>query len=86
MLAVGDGALGVDQEIAWQADNPFIRAAARRGWQHSSRSRHVNPDHGEVAIGEFPNVRATPAADTLSAVGVRVRADAFDENHVTLLL
>ncbi len=81
-LAVGNVVLGVDQEIAWQADNPLIRATARRGGQHCSRIGHVNPDDGEVTAVEFPDVRATPATNALSAVGVRVRADAFDESHI----
>jgi DNA-binding XRE family transcriptional regulator len=80
-LAVRNIALGVDQKIARQADNPLIRAATSRRGQHSSRSRHVDADDGEVTVGEFPDVWATPATDALSAVGVRVGADAFDESH-----
>src|SRR6267378_8477941 len=80
-LAVRNVALGVDQEIARQADNPLIRATASRRRQLPRRIRHVDADHGEVAIVELPNVRATPAGGGFRSAGVRVGAEAFDESH-----
>ena len=84
--AVGNAALGVDQQIARQTDNAFIRSTTGRGWQFLDGSiGNVNADDGEISVVEFPNVRATPATDSLGAVLVRVRADAFDESHAQYL-
>ena len=84
--AVGDVALGVDQQVAREPDNPLIRATAGR-WRQlwCCGSGDVYADDGKVAIVEFPNVRATPAGGGLRSVRVRVRADAFNENHGCIL-
>jgi hypothetical protein len=86
MLVVGDVMLRVDQEVARQPDNPFIRPATCRRWQFTGLIGHIDPNHGEVATLKFPDVRATLAGGGLRAVGVRVRTDAFDKIHAQLLL
>ena len=85
--AVGDVALGVDQQVAREPDNPLIRATAGR-WRQlwCCGSGDVYADDGKVAIVEFPNVRATPAGGGLRSVLMRVWADAFDKSHAELLL
>ena len=84
--AVGDVAFGVYQQIAWQPDNPFIRPATGCGRQFGGgHIGNINTDDGEVATFNFPDVRAAPAGGGLRSVGVRVGADAFDENHAPLL-
>ena len=76
--AVGDVALCVHQEVARQTDNSFIRATTGRWRQlRCCGGGDVYADDGEVAVVEFPNVRATPAGGGLCSVCVRVRADAF---------
>src|SRR5665213_2056430 len=80
-------ALGVDQEIARQADDAFIRAATGRRRQLGGGGiRDVNADDGEVAAFKLPNVRAAPAGGGLRSILVRVRAEAFDKSHAGLLL
>lgn len=80
--AVGDVALGVHQQIAWQTDDSFIRAAAGGWWQFGGGSiRDVNSDDGKVAVVEFPDVRATATTDGLCFIIMRVGTDAFDESH-----
>ena len=84
--AVGNVALGVHQKIAWQTDNPFIRATTGRWRQFGDSSiRYINADDGEIAIVELPNIRATLATDAFSSIGVRIGTDAFDEIHASLL-
>lgn len=79
---VGDVALGVDQKPAWQPDDTLIRAATRRGRQlGNGRIRDVDADHGKITVFELPDIRAAPAADALSAMLMRVGADALGENH-----
>jgi hypothetical protein len=79
--AVWDVALGVHQEIAWQTDNPFIRPTTGRWRQLGGGSiRDVDADHGKITIFKLPNVRATPAADSVCSVCVRVRTDAFQKH------
>jgi hypothetical protein len=86
MLAVGDVMLGVDQEVARQPDNPLIGATTCRRRQFTGSTRDVNADDGEVATLKFPDVWAALAGGGLRAVGVRVRADAFDKNHNRILV
>ena len=84
--AVGNVAFGVHEQVARQTDDPFIRSTTGRGRQFGDGSiRDVDADDGEIAVVEFPNVRATPAADSLGSILVRVRADALDEIHTSLL-
>ena len=79
--AVGDVALGGHEHIARQADNPFIPSATGSCRQFCNRCiGDVYADDGEVAIFEFPNVRASIAPALCRAVGVRVRADAIYEH------
>jgi hypothetical protein len=68
--------LGVDEKIARDSDDPFIRPAAgrrRQLWLGSVCDVYAN--HGEIAIVEFPNVGTPIATDALRAVGVWVLAD-----------
>jgi len=79
--AVGDVPFGVYQKIARQTDNPFIRAATGRSRQLGGGGiRDVDADHRKIAVFKLPNVRATPATDSVGSVFVRVRADAFKEH------
>src|SRR6185312_1458357 len=81
---VGNVPLGVDQQVARQADDPLIRPATSRGRQvRFGVSGDVDADDGEVAIFQFPNVGAAITGDALRAVGVRVRANAFREHTNT---
>ena len=85
--AVGDVAFGVHQQLARQTDNALIRTTASRWRQLGDGSfGDVNADDGEVAIVELPNVGAPTAGGGLRSIGVRVRADAFCENHSRILL
>ena len=79
-LRAGNIRFGLYQEIARQADNAFVRPTAS-GWRQfrSGCIRDVYADHGEVAVRELPNVRATMAGDSLRAVGVRVLADSAEK-------
>jgi DNA-binding XRE family transcriptional regulator len=80
--AVGDVTLGVDQQVARETKDAFIGSTTGCGRQFGDGSiGDVDTDDGEIAVIELPNVRATPAADSLGSVSVRVRADAFDEIH-----
>ena len=83
--AVGNIAFGVHQKIAWQTDNPFIRATTGR-WRQLGGSglRDINADHSKIAVFELPDVRATPATDSVGSVFMRVRTDAFKE-HIRFL-
>ena len=84
--AVRDVAFGVDQKVARQTDDALIRATTGRRWQFGGgRICDVDADHGEVATFKFPNIRATPAGGGLGAIGVRVRTDAFDKVHASLM-
>ena len=80
--AVGDVALGVDQQIARQADNSFVRTTAG-GWRQLGDGGigDVNTDDGEVATFNFPNVGTATAGGGFCSIGVRVRADAFGKSH-----
>jgi len=85
--AVGNVALGVHQEIAWQTDNPFIRATTGRSRQLGSGGiRDVDADHGKIAIFKLPNVWATPAADSVGSIFMRVRTDAFKKHNRFVLI
>lgn len=80
--AVGNVALGVDQQIARQTDNPLIRPATGRGRQFwAGRIRDVDADDGEIAVIKLPDVRATLAGGGLGSVLVGVGAEALDEIH-----
>ena len=78
---VRDVRLGIHQYIARDSHDPFVWSATGRGRQRPGQIRDVNADDGEIAALDFPNIRAIVATDALRAVGVRVRADAFDKNH-----
>jgi len=78
--AIGYVVFGVHQQVAWQADNPFVWATAGSCWKFGSDGLcDVYTDHSEVAIVEFPNVRAPMTGGRFSSVSVWVRADAFDK-------
>ena len=81
----GNVALGVDQHAARQTDNPLILPATG-GWRQFAFSliSHVYADDGEVAVFEFPNVRASFAARAFRAVSVRVKADPALEREFSL--
>ena len=82
---VGNVLLGVHQKTARQTDNPLIRPATGGGWQFRGGGiRDVNADHGEIAVGELPDVRATATADRLCSILMRVRADAFKKCEVCI--
>jgi len=82
---VGNVSLGVHQEIPWQTDNPLIRSATGGGWQlRGGGIRDVNADHGEIAVCELPDVRATATGCRFGSVCVRVRADAFKKCEVCI--
>jgi DNA-binding phage protein len=84
--AVGNVVFGIHQQIAWQTDNAFIRPTTCRGRQSRCGGiRDVNANDGKITVFKFPNVRATSAADGLSAVLMRIRANAFDESHAAYL-
>jgi hypothetical protein len=75
LALVGNVRLGVDKEISRDANDPFVRSApSSRGQFRSGSVRDVYADHGEIAIIEFPNVRAPATADGLCSVGVWVGA------------
>ena len=83
--AVGNVALGSHQKTAWQADNPFIRATTGGRRQLGDGCiRDVNADDRKIAVFKLPDVRATPAADSVGAIFVRIRTDAF-QKHIRLL-
>jgi hypothetical protein len=85
--AVRDVAFGVHQKIAWQADNPLIRAATGRGRQLWGGSiRDVDADNGKITAFKLPNVRATPATDSMGSVFVRVRTNAFKKHNRFVLI
>ena len=79
---VGDIALGVHQEIAWQTNNALIRATTGRRWQFGNGSiRDVDTNHSKVTIVKLPDVRTSLTGCGLRAVLVRVRADALGKSH-----
>jgi hypothetical protein len=84
--AIRNVALGIHQQIARQTDNPLIRPATGRGRQFVGGGiSDVNADHGEIAVVELPDVRATLAGGGLRSVFVRVGANAFFKHgkHIT---
>ena len=84
---VGDIAFGINQQLAWQANNALIRpATGRRGQQRHTTFRDVDANHGKVAIFELPNVRAALTGSSLRTVGVRVWTNALFESHTPLYL
>ena len=69
---------GVHKQIARQTDNPFVWPTTSRGRKLGCGGiRDVYADHGEIAVCELPDVRATATADGLCSILVRVGADAF---------
>jgi len=79
--AVGDVALGVDQQVARQADNTLIRAATGRfGQLGDGGIRDVNADDGKIAVFKLPDVRAATTTDSQGSVFVRIRTNAFQEH------
>jgi DNA-binding XRE family transcriptional regulator len=83
---VGDIALGVYEQIAWQAHDSFIGSTACSGREfRRSAIRDINPDYGKIAIGKFPNVRAALASGSLRAVFVRIGTNALLKSHTLLL-
>ena len=85
--AVGNVALGVDQKVAWQADDALIRATTGR-WRQlgDGRIRYINANHGKITIFKLPNIRATPAGGGFCSIGVRIGPDAFDKSHNRILV
>jgi hypothetical protein len=80
--AVWNVAFGVHQKIAWQPDNPLIRATSGCWRQFVGGSiRDVDADNGKITAFKFPNVRATPATDSMDSVFVRVRTNAFKKHN-----
>ncbi len=77
--AVGNVALGIHQQAAWQTDNPFICPTTSRRRQLGSSRRNVYADHGEITVVEFPNVGATGTAGAFRPIGVRVITDAAEK-------
>ena len=41
----------------------------------------VETDHGEIAVVEFPNIRATLTSHAFRSIGVGIRANASDKSH-----
>lgn len=82
---VRDRRLGKHERLAWNPDHTLIRPTIGRRRQLICRLSDVRANHGKVAVLKFPDVRAALAAGGCRAVGVRVRADAFQE-HAQLLL
>jgi DNA-binding phage protein len=82
---VGNVPFGQDETSARNSHHALIRAATSRRRQIPSGMGYVQPDDDEVAVVDFPNVRATLAADTRRPACVRVWADAFDERHTLFL-
>ena len=80
--AVGNVPLGIHQKFARQADYPLVRAAASRGRQFgSSGGRNVGADHGKVAVGKLPDVRATGCLVTVS---VRSSPDSTEKHGLRI--
>ena len=82
---VGNIAFGENEDVARNSHHAFIWAATGGRRQFFRQVGDVNTDHGEVATGQFPNIRATPATNGLSAISVRVCSDASDENICAVL-
>ena len=83
--------LGVHQQTARQADNSFVRPTAGGRWKLGRSSiGDVDANHGEVAIGELPDVRAARATRTFGSVSVRVvtnsaqKSDVFHKSEVVV--
>ena len=77
---VGNVDLGFDEQIARQPDNAFIRATTGRGRQFGRCGRcDVDPDHREVTIFEFPNIRAPATGNGAGTVLVGVWTDSAEE-------
>jgi hypothetical protein len=75
--------LGVHEEMAWQSNDSFIQPTPGRRRQFGNRRiRHVDADHSEVAIFEFPNVGTAGARGRFSTILMRVRADSAKKNIV----
>jgi hypothetical protein len=73
--------LGVHQKIARHPDNSLIWPTSGSWRQFGNRRcRDVYADNGEVTVVEFPNVGTPIATGALSAVGVRIGAEPFQEH------
>ena len=81
-MAVGNVPFGVHQNMARKSDDAFTRPATRR-WRQSWLGGVCNvlADDGEVAIVEFPNVRATVATRAEGITSARVGAKSSSEFH-----
>ena len=74
--------LGIDEQIARDEHDALVRAAACCRRQLPGGFVNIDADDGEIAGGEFPNVRAVLQGDGLCAVGVRIGADSAAEFNV----
>ena len=67
--------LGVDEEIARNADNALVGAATGRRRQFRSGGiGYVYADHGEITVRQFPNVGAAVKGNGEPAACVRIGA------------
>jgi len=72
--------LGVNQNASGNPHHPFSWGAASGGRQLAGMLRNVGTDHGEIAVGKFPNVRAAVGVTAGSASRVVLRTDSSDEH------
>lgn len=72
--------LGLHEETTGNPNDSFIRATTS-GWGKTGQGTgcHVDADNGEIAVFEFPDVRAIKESGGLGSVCVRIRTNAPKE-------
>ena len=82
---IRDVGLGENQGLAWNPDNPLVRAAAYRRREVPSRLvGDINSDHREISVGHFKNIRTTSTCHGPLTVRVRVFPEATFEHGCTV--
>lgn len=77
---IGDIPLGLDEQMARDQDDAFVRPATGRGRELFDPVCDMDADDGEIARFQFPKVRAIHERDGLCAVGMRIRAEPATEH------